>query len=644
MSTSPFDPEVFTPALNHRVKRRHEPLDVEPAAEAGVGQTSLTLQAAGPYTRWLFAVFFLVLTLLSARLLYLQGWRGAWYRDRAEQNRIRTVRVPAPRGLIVDRNNQPLVMNVANFVLTITPADLPPKGSERTRVVESVALMTDVTTADVQARLADRRIRRTDPVTIAEDTNYDRAMSWMLASNDLPGVSVATVPTRSYLDGPASAPVLGYVGRVSPEDLARQSDLTSLSLTGKTGLEKLYDRSLTGLDGQREIERDAYNRSQRVLTDVAPTPGQTLRLTIDRNLQNKLYAELSRAVTEHHSSGGAAVALDPRNGGVLALASAPSYDNNWFIDASHRNDVERLLTDARTPLLNRAISGQYPSGSIIKPVIAVGALAERIITPSTTILSTGGFTVGRNNFPDWKAGGHGLTNLAKAIAESVNTYFYAIGGGYEQQPGLGVDRIVKYLQLFGWGRTSGIDLPGEATGFLPTKDWREKQRLSPWRLGDTYHLSIGQGDLKVTPLQIALSAAAIANGGTIYEPHLVGAVLDADGRTIRRTEPRIVRSRVVESNAVKAVQTGMRQGVLDGSSRALQDLTVPAAAKTGTAQFGREGKTHAWFEAYAPYDRPTIVLAVIVEGAGEGHAAALPVAHRVLAWYFSRSTSAPSSD
>jgi penicillin-binding protein 2 len=267
-------------------------------------------------------------------------------------------------------------------------------------------------------------------------------------------------------------------------------------------------------------------------------------------------------------------------------------------------------------------------------LLSAAGLEEKLITPRTTVRSTGGITIGRESFPDWQPGGHGVTDLNKALAESVNTYFYVLGGGDQQRAGLGVDRMVDYLGRFGWGQRLGIDLPGEVSGLLPTSEWRRSHRLTPWRLGDTYHLAIGQGDLQVTPLQVAAATSVIANGGRLYRPRLVQSLRSADGTLVQNIKPDVINERVVSATNLAAIRTAMHHGVLDGSSRGLQSLPVSAGAKTGTAQYGRDGRTHAWFTAFAPYEHPEVVIAVIIEGGGEGHEAALPIARDILEWYF----------
>lgn len=578
----------------------------------------------------------LILGLLLVRLGYLQFRQSDLYSTLVEQNQFRLVSVPAPRGVIVDRTGKELVTNVPNFTLAVIPAAIPRAASAQTSFYDRLSKLTNKGRNEIEDLLENRKYSRADAIPVWPHIPYQRALALSVEAAELPGVTVEAYPTRSYVAGPAAAPIVGYIGAVAEAELKSNPKLLLTDEVGKTGLEWRYNDLLMGEPGFVAYERTGQNTFLSPVKKRDPVPGKTLRLTIDGELQQRLYDRLLAQVLRSRSSGGAAVAIDPKNGQVLALVSVPTFDSNWFIDPAKRAQASDAVVNPKRLLLNRAVSGQYPSGSIIKPILGVAALAERIITPTTTVLSVGGFRIGPNLFPDWKAGGHGVTNLSKAIAESVNTFFYAVGGGYENQVGLGVERIVRYLSLFGWGAMLGIDLPNEADGFLPTKQWRENGRATPWRLGDTYHLSIGQGDLDVTPLQVAMSTAAIANGGTLYKPQLVDQVIGPSGVVLQQTEAESLRQNIASVAAIRSVRAGMREGVLSGSSRSLQDLPVPAAGKTGTAQFGNKGKTHSWFTSFAPYDQPSIVLTVIVEGGGEGNDAALPVAHDVLKWYFQR--------
>lgn len=637
--TDPFQLDVRTPGRSRPL--RSAPTDID-SAPTDSGTIMDALGAPRRWT-WLLTVMVVILVGLVVRASQLQLVQGQAFRLKAEGNRIRTIVTPAPRGAIVDRTGNILADNTPNLVVTIVPSDLPKNTLQRTEGLTNIARATGIPIADIMTALQSKQRRASDPVTIAEHLTYDQAITNMVATANIPAVSVTAIPNRSYPTGTTSANILGYTGRISPDELLRNPLADPLDIVGKTGLERQYNQALTGRDGTVEVERDVQNRIQRVIARTDPQPGQTVVTTLDANLQRVLNDALQAMVRQVHSTGGAAVAMDPSTGEILALASAPTYDNSWFVTSGHNTDVTKTLASPGKPLLNRAISGQYPSGSIIKPLIASAALTEGTISPSTTVNSVGGFEVGHDYFPDWKSGGHGLTNVTKAIAESVNTFFYAVGGGYENITGLGVERIVKYLQRFGWGEQLGVDIPAEASGFLPTKEWRTTERPSPWKLGDTYHLSIGQGDVEVTPLQIVTAMSAIANGGTLYQPHVVREIRDANGATVRTIAPDALSRQIIPGAVLGTVQQGMRQGVLAGSSRSLQSLPVTSAGKTGTAQFGNQGKTHSWYTAYAPYEQPKIVITVIVEGGGEGNTAALPVAKTALQWYFTSGAGASAA-
>jgi penicillin-binding protein 2 len=319
------------------------------------------------------------------------------------------------------------------------------------------------------------------------------------------------------------------------------------------------------------------------------------------------------------------------------MVSIPSYDNNKFSQGIKAEDYEAILNDEENPMLNRAISGIYPSGSIIKPVIAAAGLDQGVISEDTTINDPGEIKIGEWVFPDWK--NHGIVDVKKAIAVSCNVFFYAIGGGWENIKGLGVDLIDQYLDRFGFGKTSGIELTGEAEGNIPTPEWKEEVKGEPWYLGDTYHLAIGQGDFLVTPLQMANALVGIANGGTLYKPHFVSKVIDPEGNTVKEFDAEVLSDSLVDNDySIEVVRQGMRQSVDSdtGSSRQLQDLPVSAGGKTGTAQYDASDleRYHAWFTAFAPYDNPEIAIVVLVEKGGEGNEVAEPVANEILKYYF----------
>ena len=341
---------------------------------------------------------------------------------------------------------------------------------------------------------------------------------------------------------------------------------------------------------------------------------------------------------------GVAVAMDPKTGGILAMVSIPSFDNNSFSKGITQREWENLINNPNKPLLNRVIGGRYPTGSTIKPLIAAAALQEGLITENKTINCEGKIVIDNPWFPDkpfifrdWTI--HGITNVRKAIAESCNVFFYIIGGGYKNFKGLGAEKIKHYLNLFGWGQILGIDIGGEIKGFIPDKEWKKERFNSPnniWMPGDTYNLSIGQGYILIPPLEVVASFAAIANGGKLLKPMLVQKIIDENQNVIQEFHPEVIREGFIDEKNLEIVREGMREAVIYGSATILNDLPVKAAAKTGTAQTSKEGYYHNWLTVFAPYDDPQIVLTLMVEEVPGLHVVVAPVAKEVLNWYFTK--------
>ena len=367
---------------------------------------------------------------------------------------------------------------------------------------------------------------------------------------------------------------------------------------------------------------------------------------MDSQLQEKVYRELEEARVKAKGRTGAAAILDAKTGGVLALVSLPGFDNNLFSQGMSAQEWKSIQGNPLHPLVNHAISEGYQTGSVIKPLLASAALQENIISPDKKIdpsKGTGKLIIPNpwhpekpSFFKDWKI--HGLTDMRKAIAESVNIYFYTIGGGYGKQKGLGARRIKKYLQLFGWGKKTGIDLIGESAGFLPDPDWKKKEIGRPWTIGNTYSYSIGQQYIKVTPLQVAASFLPIVNGGKLLRPEVAKGILDANKNLIKEFKPDVVREGFIDQDNLKVIREGMRQAVTHGSCTPwLNNLPFKTACKTGTAQIGRDPYYDGWAVVFAPYDDPQIVLVMTIRDIKGAHATILPVARSALEWYFSKS-------
>ncbi|MFA5070148.1 MAG: penicillin-binding protein 2 [Patescibacteria group bacterium] len=585
------------------------------------------------------SLYFIILVcflVIFGRLYSLQIVNGAEYRQRSENNRIKIETVKALRGLIYDRNNDALVTNSPQFTLYFIPSELSDKPENLLAAAQTLSNIIDEPSTFVEEKFNEASRTSSLPVIIKDYLNYEQALKLKLILNNYDFLNLQTLAVRQYVTDVSFSHVLGYMGKISENELNSLSGYSSLDYIGKTGLENYYESELRGTDGKQQIERDSFNRSRQVIASKEPIPGENIILNIDAGLQSVLYQALKSSARNNNAKAAAAVAINPQNGQILALVSYPSYDNNLFFKGLDPQSYKDIFDNPNQPLIDRAISGEYPSGSTIKPTIAAAALQEKIITPETTVVSTGGIAVDKWFFPDWKAGGHGVTSVVRALAESVNTFFYALAGGYQNITGLGVDRLVSYFKLFGLGEKLGIDLPGESSGFLPSKQWKETTKNESWYIGDTYHLGIGQGDILVTPLQVASYTSVIANGGRLYQPQVVGKFTDIENKVIKEVSPKIIRQDFISQANLQVVKNGMREAVISGSARAIAGVPVTVAAKTGTAQYAADKRTHAWFTCFAPFENPEIVISVILEAGGEGNIAALPVAREALQWYFSR--------
>lgn len=581
-----------------------------------------------------YFICLIAFAILTAQLLKLQITLGTFNKTLAEGNRIRAREINAPRGLITDSNNQILAKNIPSYNLVVYPLDIPKDQKEKEETFRKLSEIAQISTNEITDKISQKGSTNSDPIILKENLDRDTAMILEVKTKNLAGVEINKKPIREYINVDGLGPILGYVGKVSDKDLEENPSYRPSYEIGKEGIELFYEKYLKGTQGILEIEVDSKGRQQRQLSSKEPFPGDNLQLSIDSELESKIAYFLSGYIRASNSPGGAAVAMNPQTGEVLAIVSLPTYDNNLFTRQTIQEEYQKLLEDPAKPMFNRAIAGTYPSGSTIKPVMAAAGLQEGVITANTTINDPGEIKVGNYTYPDWKA--HGLVDVRKAIAVSCNVFFYSVAGGWDKIKGVGVEKLKNYLLKFGFGSKTGIDLPGEAVGLVPDPKWKEKTKKEMWYLGDTYHLGIGQGDFLVTPTQMVVALSAIANGGDLLKPQIVKKITDKDGNIIRDFRKEVLSSKVIDDQYLQIVREGMRQAVTSGSATRLNDLPVMAAAKTGTAQFGSLGKTHAWMAAYAPYHNPQIAIVVIVEEGGEGYAAAGPVVNDVFSWYFSR--------
>jgi penicillin-binding protein 2 len=553
-----------------------------------------------------------VFTGLSVRLWDLQVVNGARYRDLAEQNRLLRLPVEAERGMIVDRNGKVLARNLPGFAVTVIPVDLP--RAKQAALSQSLAVLVGREAADVSKTIDAQRARNPyEPVKISlRPVARDVALLLTERAEMFPGVRVEAESIRFYEDAVLYSPLLGYVGPVTEEEFAalREKGYLQTDLIGRTGLESVYEQYLRGGYGWREIERDASQREIKQLAYSPPTVGNSVVLTIDHRLQSLIEGALKKGVDEDKFTQAVGIAMNPQNGEILAMYSNPGYDNNWFINGITPDQMKQLNSDDRRPLVNKAIGDIYPPGSTFKMVTGLSALNEGVAHRGTTvnvnsmILNVGGYL-----FYDWMA--HGRLDFVNGFAHSSDIYFYTLGGGNPNtgQRGVGPDAIYKYGSELGFGSKTGIDLPGEATGIMPSPEWKVRTFDEQWTIGNTYHASIGQGFVAVTPLQLLNAYSIVANGGTFYQPHLLKEVVDQQGRAVFTQQPKVVREVSISKDNLALLRESARRVVTIGHAF-MPNAKLPIAGKTGTAEFGASaGKDslgrnklgfHNWFVSFLP--------------------------------------------
>jgi len=606
----------------------------------------LSLPMRNIYTYILYTIFGVVVFLLISRVVQLQVLEGNIYGILAEGNRVKIERTLAPRGIIYDRFLNPLLDNEPVFSLKIVHENIPQNEGERNLIAGRVnsLIVENSNLFGEDLKKITENINKIygggDDVlmveTVIPELNHEAAIAFQL-ENNLPGVLLEQGIKRTYLYPESLSHITGYLGKISDDEWVglRGRGYYFGDLVGRSGIERQFEDDLRGIDRQVSVEINNLGEEQRIISERSLEAGTDLILTIDLDLQIKLYETLDE-YAKQTSSKGAAVAMNPKTGEILALVSVPGFDANAF-NSQDNEAISRILLDGRQPLFNRAVSGEYPPGSTFKPIVASAALENGLITPQTRFWSNGGLLLSDWFFPDWKAGGHGNVNLNQAMAESVNTYFYYISGGFEDFTGLGVAKINQHAKLYGLGQKLGIELGGEESGFLPSKEWKQEIKGESWYVGDTYHLGIGQGDILVTPLQLVNATTVLANGGSLLQPRLVKAKrVGGESQEIRQTSSRVVASEFISSETMNALRRSLRETVLSGSAVSLRLLPVTSAGKTGTAQVGGTQEPHGWFAGWAPYKQPEIVLVVLIENGMGGNISALPVFREVMQWYFMR--------
>ena len=563
-----------------------------------------------------------LVALLLLQFWLLQGVNSKRYRELAENNRIRTLSIAAPRGMLTDRNGHILAENKAAFRIVVTVG---PSGSIE-KIARILAPLIKVEEAEVLLKLGRNRAAY-QPVTIKAKATFEDVAAVESRRLEIPEASVEVVPMRSYPQARSASHVVGRVGEVTDRQLKQPAfaDFEPGRVVGQSGLEALYNEDLTGADGLRRMVVNSRGIEIELAEDQPARAGGAVELTLSADLQAAMEAAFK-------DRAGSAVALDPMTGEILGLVSSPGFDPNSFTSGIERSVWESLTRDPKTPLLNRAIQGQYAPGSLFKVVVAAAGLEEGLITPDSTTFCPGQATIYGHVFKCNRPAGHGYVSLGRALGESCNVYFYQLGARLE------IERVAAYARRFGLGSVSAVDLPNEASGLIPDPAWKERVYKAPWYPGETISVSIGQGQVTATPIQMARMMAAIANGGRLVQPHIVRLIT---GKPAPYQAPK---SLGFKPSTIAAIKRGLYMAVNSGGSAGQARVVgLDVGGKTGSAQVVSSAKLtkgiesiqpHAWFAGFAPLDNPRIVIAVLVDNGGSGGGAAAPVARVIFEKFF----------
>lgn len=574
------------------------------------------------------ALFFLLLT----RLWYLQIVKAEDFQNKSESNRLRLVPVAASRGTIFDRNGAVLVSNRPSFSVAVIPQEV----RDRDALLNQLSAYLGIDRGELLDKWEKGKGRaRYYPIVLASGITRDQLELLEEKRLWLPGLEIEVKPVRQYEVGSLASHLLGYIGEISDDELksAGYAGYNSGDYIGKSGIEKSWEELLHGKDGGRQIEVDARGRILRTLSENPPVVGSSLVLTIDAELQK-------RTEQSFGEQAGAAVVLDVNTGEILAFASNPDFDPALFAGRMPPDKWKEYLEDKRHPLENKALKGQYPPGSTFKIITALAGLEEGIINEHSSVVCNGSYTLGGSKFGCWDRKGHGTVNLKRALKESCDVYFYQLGEK------LGIDKIAAYSRALALGAPMGVGLDNEKGGLIPTAEWKEKRYKRKWLPGDTLPASIGQGYILMTPIQLASMIASVATEGTVYRPHLVKRIIDRDGRVIREFKPEVLNRSRISPRSFRLVKEGLAAVVNEagGTGAQARVYNVRVAGKTGTSQVvklrDRRGgipyqyRDHALFVAFAPYEKPEVAVAVVIEHGEHGGSAAAPIAGSILRAYF----------
>ena len=582
--------------------------------------------------------------ILFGRVFYLNIIKGAENYLISENNRTRYILIKSPRGVIYDRYHKAVVANTTSLSLILVPRDFFEKKDEDiSHIISYISNVFEIPKDKLNKIIKQIDEYSYEPILIKTNVTSDmaRLLESDIKESNRFGFYIIEDYTRSYADNEAFSHVVGYTGHMDEEDIEKYPQYPIADIIGKYGLESKYETYLHGSSGKKMMEVDAMSQINPELGILKPKPGNRLITTIDKDLQQFVYDALVRTIDKLGLEKGTALMSNPKTGEILAMVSFPSIDANAFSSGSPANVINKTLNNKYNPFINRAISGLYSPGSTIKPLVAIGALMEKLINPELEIKDVDAIIIpNRYNpdnpavFKDWK--NHGWVNMRTAIAHSCNIYFYALGGGWRDIPGLGITRLKKYWELFHLGSKLGIDLDGEKDGNLPDPEY--KKRVNPenplWLLGDTYNVAIGQGDLLLTPLQILYYINSIANHGKIMQPYVVSKILDENDKIVFEQKPKVIKDVNVDQEKLDIVLDGMRKVVTIGSGQLMKTIPFEVAGKTGSAQIQGNTKTNAIFSGVAPYKDPEVSILVLIEEPPEGSVVTIPLVDEILRYYY----------
>jgi penicillin-binding protein 2 len=594
----------------------------------------------------------LAFAILVGRLWYVQIVEGPQFQQQSDQNHLRVDVIAPARGIVYDRYDQQLVENAPSWDVSVIPADL--QRANAHAVLALLAQFTHASLTRLEQQVQDDKDNPALPLPLLANVPRDTALTLTEHLNELPGIHIDSSSVRQYVDGPDFAHILGYVGRINQTQFDAAKDTAQPyavdDVVGQAGMEQLYESQLRGQLGHRTVVVDVGGRTVGTLGEQAAAPGDSVELTVDAGVQRTAYQALVTAIKQAGATEGAAVAIDPRDGAVIALVSVPSFDPNLFAQGISQATWTQLTSDPANPLLDHAIAAQYPPGSMLNPFLAAAALQEAVVKPGQTLACPAVLTEQGWNFYNPIGIGGGPFTLAQALAQHCDTLFAALSGGAKTAgltlAGLGQDKLLTWLRNFGFAQDSGINLPAEAPGFLPDPAWYQRNQNQAWTPLDTYLVAAGAGPFAVTPLQLAVATAALANGGVIYRPELLQRLITPDGKVLQQLQPAALRRLGLSPAVLLAVQSGLAQSVSAGASKAIDIPTLAvagmgASAAPNTGGVGQAG-LDSWWSGFAPLNDPQLVVTVLVAG-GSDPDAGMPVARAMFNAYFTPARAETSS-